>query len=171
MIILEWFKEATGVEKFDGLISSLQLLATCLGGLFAVLLLRQSNKEKKLSFISNIFERLYDDESIVKVLYAADKDEGLEEIKQKVLLHIESKVELEMEVDKTLRYLDYVGSLVKGKYLSAKDLTPFKYEICVVLNNEDIMGYWEHLNTIKITFNNLDYLKVQLCEESGNQQP
>lgn len=82
MILIDWFMEATKGEKLDVVVASLQLLATCLRGGFALYLFKKSNKET--NFISDISERLYD-ESISKGVYAADKEQGRNKLHEKLL--------------------------------------------------------------------------------------
>ncbi|QPH40574.1 hypothetical protein [Pedobacter endophyticus] len=139
-------------------IALLELIATVIGGLFALLLLYRGNQDKKLTQLLNIYDRLYSDPDIAKALYAIDKGSGLEELASKQVSEKYHVAALEMETDKLLKYLDFIGALVKTKKLSLKDLKPFSYELSIINDNVQLTAYRNYLSSIKVNLNNLHYL-------------
>ncbi|UKT66021.1 hypothetical protein [Pedobacter mucosus] len=139
-------------------IQLLQLLATVIGGLFALLLLNKSNQDKRLTHLLSIFNKLYNDPDIAKALYAIDKRIGLNELAAKQITDKYNVASLEMETDKLLKYLDFVGALLKAKKIKCKDLEPFGYEFKIIKENTDLIAYRKYLKTIDVKLNNLDYL-------------
>lgn len=145
-------------------ISMLQFLATVVGGAFALYLLMRANKEKRQFTILNIFDKVYGDTDMVAVLYAADKNQGLKKLGEKLDLKNPETVRLEKETDKILRYFDFIGALLKSGQLKEKDLAPFAYELDVVLFHPTINRYIEHLRTTGVNLANLAYLIKYLCK-------
>lgn len=144
---------------FEHIISILQLLTTIVGGAYAVFLFRRSNIEKRHSFILSIYDRLYNDVNISKVLYAADYQKGLEKLKDKLTHRKPGDVELENELDRALRYLDFIGSLLRQRMIRKTDLAPFEYAIGTILSEKTIVEYIDYQKEIKVNFDNLDYLR------------
>ena len=145
-------------QDLQNVLTSFQLGFTILGGGYALFQLVKSNKEKKTAFIFSIFNRIYDDKEISSVLYAADKNEGLDELQKKVLNKDIKTAFLEKETDKTLHFLNYIGRLIKDNHIDKKDLTTFTYEIKTILENEIIRDYISYLKSIKVNLDNLKYL-------------
>jgi hypothetical protein len=136
----------------DSITDWLQLAFTFFGGLYGLFLLNQSNKDKKAQFINDVLNRLYNDAEVRAILYSVDSGKNVKEIKY--------LGELEMQADKTLRYLDYIGYLVKKRHLKKGDLKPFEYEISRILNNEEIRSYYDNwLQSIGVQLLYLKYLK------------
>jgi hypothetical protein len=131
----------------------IQLTFTVLGGGYALFLFYQSNKEKRNQLVLDIYNGIYNDEDIRKLLYTVDSGDTSE---------IKFQGELERETDKTLRYFDFIGHLIKDKSLSKKDVAPFKYEIGRILKNNDVIEYIEWLERIGIELKNLKY-----CPQDG----
>jgi len=131
----------------------IQLIFTLLGGGYALYLLYQSNKEKRNQLVLEIYNRLYQDLDIRKIIYTVDSGDSSE---------IRFQGKLEKEADKTLRYFDFIGHLIKDKSLTKEDVSPFKYEIGRVLKNQHVKEYVDWLETIGIDFENLRY-----CPQEG----
>jgi len=131
----------------------IQLIFTIAGGGYALFLFYQSNKEKRNQLVLDIYNGIYNDEDIRKILYTVDSKDSSE---------IRFQGELEREADKTLRYFDFVGHLIKDKSLSKSDVSPFKYEIGRILKNKDVKEYIKWLEQIGIELNNLKY-----CPQEG----
>jgi hypothetical protein len=147
----------------------IQILLTVIGGGYALFLLSRNNNEKRQNYILHIFDKLYNDEDILQVLYAVDKNYGLEGLGDKVIIMKENpaydykeKVLLEKEVDKTLRYLDFIGVLLNSGQLKKKDLAPFRYELKKILNNSILSDYIGYLDLIGANFENLKYLRQEI---------
>lgn len=134
----------------DTLTSWIQLGFTFIAGIYALMLLKQSNKDKKTQFINDIFKQFYNDDEIKKLLYAVDSGNDDEEIK--------FGGKLEQEGDKTIRYLDYIGYLIKEKHLKRSDINAFNYEVKRILGNEYVKKYIEDWLK-KLPNMNLDNLK------------
>jgi hypothetical protein len=130
-----------------------QLLFTIIGVVSGITLFIQSNIEKKNTFILSIYDRFYNDVDIKKILYYVDRDEHLDKIKY--------LGEYEFEADKTLRFLDFIGKLVKDKQLKKNDIYSFKYEIGVILNNLEVKHYLQSLLDEGIILDNLEYLNFK----------
>lgn len=130
-----------------------QLLFTIVGVISGVILFIKSNKEKKNIFIIGIYDRFYNDTDIRKILYYVDKD--LKENK------IRYNGELEMEADKTLRFLDLIGQLIRDNQLRKKDIRPFSYEIDVILNNTEIRSYLQFMTDAGVNLKNLELLNAK----------
>lgn len=135
----------------DSLTDWIQLGFTVLGGLYALYLLRQSNKEKRNQFVLDILNRLYNDNEIRMIIYSVDSGQNLDEIRY--------QGKLEQQVDKTIQYFDYIGYLIKEGNLKLNDIRPFKYEINRILNNTKVIEYINWLRSIGVALDNLDNLK------------
>jgi hypothetical protein len=131
-----------------------QLFFTICGGISALFLFYKSNQEKKNQLLLNIFDKFYNDKEINKVLYSLDKEENLDGIKY--------GGKLEIEIDKTLRFLDLIGQFLKDGQIKKRDLIAFKYEINCILSNATVMNYIEWLEKNGILLNNLNTLKSEL---------
>jgi hypothetical protein len=136
-------------------ISLIQLICTIFGGLFALFLFWQSNREKRQSFVATLYDKLYNDAEIRALLYALDKEKGLEEIKPNKAL--------EQAADKTLRFLDFVGGLLKNGTLRPRDIASFRYEVNLV-SLGPLQEYITHLRENGVHLDNIDYV-------TGGKQP
>ncbi|THF53016.1 hypothetical protein E6C50_02065 [Flavobacterium supellecticarium] len=137
----------------------LQFVCALAAGGFALYLFYISNKERRRSFMFNIFEKLYNDHEIRDVLYAVDKRRGFEALEEKLNNKTIDEVPLERALDKTLRYFDFVGSLVRQKLLDKSDIQSMKLEISEVVNYPTIKRYIDYHIEIGINYNDLFYLK------------
>jgi len=135
----------------DSLTDWIQLCLTILGGLYALWLFRQSNQEKRNLYVADIMNRFYDDVEIRTIVYAGDSGRDVHEIK--------FQGKLEQQADKTIRYLDYIGYLLKDNKLKAKDLKAFRYEMTRLLKNSIMQRYVEWLTGIGVSLENLEYLE------------
>ena len=134
-------------------IDIIQIIFTLFGGGYALFLFYQSNKEKRNKLVIDIYNQVYQDEDIRKIIYTVDSGDSSK---------IKYLGELEKEADKTLRYFDFVGRLIKDKSLTKQDVLPFKYEIGRVLNNYNVKEYIKWLESIGIDFEYLEY-----CPKAG----
>lgn len=138
----------------DNLTNWLQLLFIATGGLYALYLLRQSVREKRNKMILDILDRFFGDLEIKKILYSVDQGLDTNEIK--------FGGKLEQQADKTIKYLDYIGRLIKQGELKRKDIGTFKYEIKRILNSSPVQEYIIWLKNIGVSLehlNQLDYIK------------
>jgi hypothetical protein len=138
----------------DSLTDWIQLGLTILGGVYGLWLFRQSNQEKRNQYVAEIMNRFYDDKEIRTIVYAVDSGRDVCEIK--------FQGKLEKEADKTIKYLDYVGYLLKDKKLRRTDLRPFKYEMSRIFKNSTMQDYIKWLVEIGVSLENLDYLKKSI---------
>lgn len=143
----------------DSLTDWIQLAFTILAGLYALLLLRQSNKEKRRKYIADILDRFYNDYEMRTIIYAIDGGRNINEIR--------FGGQLEQQADKIIKYLDYIGYLLKEGSLKIKDIKPFHYEINRILNNNAVKKYIEWLLTIGVTLENLNYLLIESSKTSN----
>jgi hypothetical protein len=127
-----------------------QLAFTIIGVVSGVVLFIKSNLEKKNLFIINIYDRFYNDKDISKILYYADKELNCNKICY--------DGEFERETDKTLRFLDLIGQLIKDRHLNKNDIHIFKYEIEIILNNVEVRNYLKTLLQAGVVLKNLDSL-------------
>lgn len=139
-------------EKTIGLV---QLLCTLVGGMFALYLFWQSNREKRQSFVVTLYDKLYNDPEIRSLLYALDKEQDLAEINP--------RKKLEQAADKTLRFLDFVGGLIKNGSLRRHDIYSFEYEL-QLLKHQALQQYQRHVMAHHVQLNNLEYV-------TGEKQP
>lgn len=131
-----------------------QLIFTVLGGIYALFLFKRSNQEKKNELLLSIFDKFYNDKEINKILYILDKEDNPK--------GIEFGGELEKEIDKTLRFLDLVGKLLRDNQINKNDLIAFKYEINCILNNSKVKDYFKWLENNGIVLNNIKLLQSEL---------
>jgi hypothetical protein len=124
-----------------------QLFFVAIGGLYALLLLKKSNKKQRNKILLDMIDRIYSDNEIKKLLYSIDQGKDEEEIC--------FGGKLEKEADKTLTYLNYIGHLSEDQSINKKDLKPFEYELKTILENESIKAYIAWLHKIG---KHLDYL-------------
>jgi hypothetical protein len=134
----------------DSLTDWIQLTFTILGGLFALYLLRQSNKDKRNQFVLQVINQLYNDNEVRAIIYSVDTGRNVAEIR--------FGGNLEKEADKTLRYLDYIGYLIKDGSINRSDIIHFKYEINRILHHQEIINYIQWLQTIGVQLNGLTHL-------------
>lgn len=114
----------------------------------------------------DIYDRMYNDLEIREVIYAVDKRTGLEPLQLKIDNKTIEEVPLEREVDKTLRYLDFIGSLVKQRLLTVDDIQSLRFEIREILTFPTIVDYYNYHIGIKINYDNLLYLKEIVTKSS-----
>ena len=135
----------------DSLTDWIQLGFAVLAGIYALYLFRQSNREKRNQYVSDILNRFYNDTEIRTIIYAVDSGRNVNEIK--------FGGQYEQQADKTIKYLDYVGHLLKEGNLKQNDIKPFRYEIGRILKNGTVEKYINWLIQIGVSLENLDYLK------------
>lgn len=151
--IIKTFKTVFDLTS-DSLTDWLQVALTFFGGLYAIYLLRQSNRERRNQYVGEMMNRFYDDVEIRTVIYAVDSGRDVHEIR--------FKGRLEQQADKTIRYLDYVGYLLKENKLKKQDLRPFKYEITRLINHRVMNGYIQWLKSIDVNLDNLEHLRMAI---------
>lgn len=135
----------------DSLTDWIQISFTVTAGLFALFLFRQSNKEKRNKYVYDILNRFYSDNEVRIIIYSVDSGQNVQEIK--------FMGKLEQQADKTIKYFDYIGYLIKEGDLKQNDISPFKYEINRVLNDKTVQEYIDWLKKIGVPLDNLKYLK------------
>lgn len=142
-------------EEFEYLGSSitdwLQIILTVIGGIYALWLLRQSNREKRNLYVAEIMNKFYDDTEIRTIIYAVDSGRNIEEIRFTGVL--------EQQADKTIKYLDYLGYLLDEGRLKTNDIKPFRYEITRLLKSPVIKNYINWLSQIGVSLENIDSLE------------
>lgn len=121
-----------------------------IAGCYALYLLRQRNRIKRKEFVLKIYDALHNDKEIEEVIYKVDSNETSE---------IKYKGTLERQADKTLRYFDFIGQLIKDKHLKPHDIEGFKYEIKRVLFNKDVRDYILWLKSINVNLDNLKFME------------
>lgn len=119
-------------------------------GVYALYLFRSSIAERRHRFVSEVLDKFYSDTDIRTVLYCVDSGQRLGEIR-----HGGS---LEQQADKTLRYLDHMGYMVRKGHLKIQDLEPFRFEIRRLLDNDTVKEYLEGLRAIGVVLNDLAIL-------------
>lgn len=129
-----------------------QLIFTIVGGIYALVLFKQSYIEKKNQFLIDIYDKFYNNKEINEILYSIDKEKQLGEIRY--------GGKLEIAADKTLRFLDLIGQLIKDKQLTKRDIQGFKYEINIILNNAEIIKYLEWLEETGVVLHNIKTLRT-----------
>ena len=134
----------------DSLTDWIQLVFTIFGGLYALYLLRQSHKDRRNQYVVEILNRLYNDKEIRTIIYTVDSGRNVNEIRFGGIF--------EQQADKTIRYFDYIGYLIKEDNLKFTDIRPFRYEINRILNNVRVREYIDWLRTIGVTLEHLKYL-------------
>jgi hypothetical protein len=143
----------------------IQLLFIVFGGLYALYLLRQSNRDKRNKFVLDIIDRFFDDNEIKTILYSVDQGRDIDEIK--------FGGKLEHPADKTIKYIDYLGRLLKQGDLKQKDIVTFRYEIKRILESKGVQNYIEWLLLIGVNLDNLknfDYLKqIRILPRSSHK--
>lgn len=126
----------------------LQLLFIINGGIYALYLLRQSNQDKRNKLVLEILDRFFGDSDVKTILYSVDQGRDIEQIR--------FGGSLELQADKTIKYIDYLGRLLKQGNLKKNDMDTFKYEIKRILESQAVQEYINWLKSIGVT---LDYLK------------
>jgi hypothetical protein len=129
----------------------LQIILTVTGGIYALWLFRQSNKEKRNLYVAEIMNKFYDDIEIRTVIYAVDSGRDSDEIK--------FTGKLEQQADKTIKYLDYIGYLLEEGRLKTNDIKPFRYEITRLLKSDVVKKYIKWLSDIGVSLENLKSLE------------
>ncbi len=138
----------------------IQTVFALAGGIYGLYLFKQSIREKRNQVLIEIFNRLYCDNEIRKIIYAVDTGKDVSEIK--------FQGKLEKEIDKTLRFLDFIGHLIKDKSIRKKDIDTFRYEIGRILENEEVIKYIKWMKTIGVSLENLEYCPQQGLKFSYN---
>ena len=135
----------------DSFCDWLQVGFTIAAGIYVLYLFRQSNREKRSKHVYDIINWFYSDNEIRTIIYTVDSGHNVKEIKFKGLL--------ELQADKTIKYFDYIGYLIKEGDLKQKDIRPLKYEIDRVLNKGTVQEDINWLRKIGVPLENLKYLK------------
>lgn len=135
------------LEK-DSLTDWIQLIFSLIGGLYALYLFQRSIRDKRNQYVQEVLNGIYNDLEVRKVLYSVDTGTETDEIR--------FGGQLEKEADKTIRYFDYVGYLIKQGNIRRTDIEPFEYEINRILHNPIVLEYISWLRGIGVR---LDYLQ------------
>ena len=146
------------VSFFDNpatVIDAAQLTFAVIGGAFGLYMLQQKTMTERNAGILNIYEKIYGDAEIRRILYLSDSDS--EERKE-----IAYKGVLEREADKTLRFLELIARMQQSKKLKRADIELFRYEILAITDDEYIQSYIEHLEEHGLRFDNLKALVEDL---------
>ncbi len=150
--------------QIEMILSIAQLFVATFGGAFAIFLYKKSLEEKRQAFIFSIYEKLYCDVEIRDILYIVDKNGNeLNELQRKIADSDTPKiVQFEKELDKTLRYFDYIGNIFKNGYLTKKDLKMFEYELKTILSYPIVKQYLNYLNEINVNLTGLEEIEKYL---------
>jgi len=115
-------------------IASLSMVVV--GGIFAGIQWRVSNKIKRAEFINLIIEKLRFDKDMAQTMYKIDYGESWYNDD----FH-NANSNLEFEIDKLLSYLSYICYLKETKNISKKEFSVLEYEIVRVCSSHDIESY------------------------------
>ena len=128
----------------------MQIFFTLIAGCYALYLLNQNNRLRRKQYIFELYNTLHNDDEIMQIIYSVDKNRETNEIR--------FNGKLEKQADKTLRYFDFIGLLIKDRDLIPHDIIAFQYVINRVLKNEDVKKYIKWLEGINVNLDNLKYL-------------
>lgn len=129
---IAWFNALSGGEYID----FAMLILTVVGGAFALIQWKKTNKIKSAEFINELVEKIRGDEEISKTVYLFDYNPEwyTEEFH-------DGDNNLEHEVDKTLSFFSYICYLRKNKLISKKDFEFFDYGIKRIADNYSVQAY------------------------------
>jgi len=142
-----------------------------IGGTFAILQWRKSNKIKQAEFINQIIEKLRFDKDIAKTMYMIDYanktwyDESFH------------GGELEVEVDALLSYVTYICYLYSTKSISKNEFCVLEYEVKRVCLNRQAQAYLWNLyhwskrcNTLCSFQNLIEYLRSEVLNSEQQER-
>lgn len=132
----------------------IQLIFMLFAGIWAIYLLNKSNREKRNKLLLDILDRFMGDKDIKLILYSVDCGHDIEEIR--------FGGTLEQPADKTIKYIDYLGHLLKKNDLKESDISVFRYEIKRILNSPAVQEYISWLKRIGVSLENLDRFEYLL---------
>ena len=132
MKFIEWFIGLTGADYIE----FATLIATIIGGVFALVQWQKANKTKRAEFINSLIEKLRDDKEIAEMVYMFDYEQRW----YNGSFH-NSKNDLERKVDKTLSFFSYICYLHKNKLIEDEDFEFFSYMIQRIADNYSVQSY------------------------------
>lgn len=132
MRFIEWFSALERAEYIE----FATLVATIIGGLFALVQWQKANKIKRAEFVDSLIRKLRDDKEIAKTMYMFDYVQDWYDGN----FH-NSGTALEHEVDKTLSFLSYICYLRKNNLIKDEDFHFFYYGIKRIADNYSVQAY------------------------------
>lgn len=125
--------------QLEDFLSFLTIVVTAAGGIGAFIQWNRTNNINKAAYINELTDKIRSDVDIRDTLYK------LEYTEHWYTDNFHDSGEEELKMDKTLSYFSYICYLMHMKIISDKEFAFFNYEIMMILNNEDIKGYFFNL--------------------------
>ena len=124
------------VSLFLGIISS---IAVVISAIVAFVQWKKTKKFRRIEYIQNLRSKMYDDKDIAEVLYMFDYDLPWDSADFHNTKHPQ------IEVDKTLSFLEYACYLLNKKLIEKEDMFQIKYDIDRAIGNYQVQDYLYNL--------------------------
>lgn len=125
------------VSLFLGIISS---IAVIISAIVAFVQWKKTKKFHRIEYIQNLRSKMYDDKDIAEVLYMFDYDLPW------YSADFHNTKHPQIEVDKTLSFLEYACYLLNKKLIEKEDMFQIKYDIDRAIGNFQVQDYLYNLN-------------------------
>ena len=127
------------VVPISDITSLISIIVVILGGVFGYYQWHKSIQLKRAGYINELTEKIRTDKDIKKTIYILEYDEKWYSKK----FHESGKKELKM--DKTLSCFSYICYLKEQNIISDKEFDFFRYELKMILINEQMQDYLYNL--------------------------
>ena len=124
------------VSLFLGIISS---IAVVISAIVAFVQWKKTKKFRRIEYIQNLRSKMYDDKDIAEVLYMFDYDLPW------YSADFHNTKHPQIEVDKTLSFLEYACYLLNKKLIEKEDMFQIKYDIDRAIGNYQVQDYLYNL--------------------------
>lgn len=131
------------------IIRTASALLGAFSAILAFIIFRQQSKEKRVKDMFNLFSQIYNDNDFIKVLYYTDNNNNNGSIAH--------GGDLEKEADKSIKYLNYLGTLLQNRSIEMVDVLSYGYEFERIIKNEEVKEYIKWLKIYKVKLDGLDY--------------
>lgn len=148
------------VSLFLGIISS---IAVIISAIVAFVQWKKTKKFHRIEYIQNLRSKMYDDKDIAEVLYMFDYDLPW------YSADFHNTKHPQIEVDKTLSFLEYACYLLNKKLIEKEDMFQIKYDIDRAIGNFQVQDYlynlyhWTKRSRTQISFPNF----LQYGQDNG----
>ena len=117
----------------------LGLLATIVGGCFALIQWNMSTRLKRAELLNEAITKIRDDPQFAEILSRIDYGE------QWYTNDFHSNREMESQYDRVFAYMDYLCYLKKRRILKSKDFRIFEHRMQRIAHNKDSIDYLQFL--------------------------
>ncbi len=139
-MFLEWDSQI-GLSDVFGFVG---LLLTIISLVFAGYQFRKSAKAQKASFLLDIIEKFFSDESLIRIRYRLDHNKIIAEDFLREI-GVENNKD-EAALDKLLYLIDTIGSLVNNKVIGIKEVEFMEYQIRTIMEHPVVKEYLNRLD-------------------------